>query len=143
MKKFFIYFSLLVSGFCFSAEHAEKSLGYDVNGNISISPGTSKVIAGLLQENIILGDHIHIQAKPMLNISSNDVQASHGAKIERIDSEKLLYMTSRGLTPQQAQRLVIQWYFAHIHDQMSWGMQEKEVKELGTLLDTLQQKVFW
>jgi Fe-S cluster assembly protein SufD len=55
----------------------------------------------------------------MLNISSNDVQASHGAKIERIDSEKLLYMTSRGLTPQQAQRLVIQGYFNHISDQMS------------------------
>jgi Fe-S cluster assembly protein SufD len=66
-----------------------------------------------------MGDHIHIQAKPMLSISSNAVQASHGAKIEKIDSEKLLYMTSRGLTPQQAQRLVIQGYFNHIYDQVA------------------------
>lgn len=113
----------------------------DVNGNISISSWITKVVAGLLQENIILGDHIHIQAKPMLTISSNDVQASHGAKIERIDSEKLLYMTSRGLTPQQAQRLVIQWYFTHISDQMSWGMSEKEAKEFSSLLDDIQQKI--
>jgi hypothetical protein len=50
-------------------------------------------------------------------------------------------MTSRGLTPQQAQRLVIQWYFTHISDQMSWGMSEKEAKEFSSLLDDIQQKI--
>jgi Fe-S cluster assembly scaffold protein SufB len=52
-------------------------------------------------------------------------------------------MTSRGLTPQQAQRLVIQGYFNHISDQMSWGMQEKEIKELSSLLAAIQQKIQW
>ncbi len=107
----------------------------EVNGDIAIAPGTTKVIAGLLQENIILGDHIHIQAKPMLSVASNDVQANHGAKIERIDSEKLLYMTSRGLTPQQAQKLVIQWYFNHIYEQMKIGMNDQDAEKLKLLLD--------
>jgi Fe-S cluster assembly scaffold protein SufB len=46
------------------------------------------------------------------------VQASHGAKIEKIDAEKLLYMTSRGLTPEQAQALVVNGYLNHIADQL-------------------------
>lgn len=64
--------------------------------------------AHLLQENIVFGDEIHIQAVPMLSVASHDVQASHGAKIERLDAAKLMYMTSRGLTPTQAQALVVQ-----------------------------------
>ncbi|NOZ45140.1 MAG: SufD family Fe-S cluster assembly protein [bacterium] len=35
-----------------------------------------------MEENIILGPHIHIKTLPILDIHSNDVQASHGAKIQ-------------------------------------------------------------
>ena len=79
----------------------------ETDGAITITPNVKKVQSHLLEENIILGKNISIKVKPILNISSNDVQASHGAKIEKIDAEKLLYMTSRGLTPEQAQALVV------------------------------------
>jgi Fe-S cluster assembly protein SufD len=79
----------------------------ETDGAIAIAPNIAKVQSHLLEENIVLGNKISIKAKPILNISSNDVQASHGAKIEKIDAEKLLYMTSRGLTPEQAQALVV------------------------------------
>ncbi|MEI8091697.1 MAG: SufD family Fe-S cluster assembly protein [bacterium] len=79
----------------------------ETDGAINISENIQKVQSHLLEENIILGKNISIKAKPILNIASNDVQASHGAKIEKIDAEKLLYMTSRGLTPEQAQKLVV------------------------------------
>lgn len=67
----------------------------ETDGAIIIAPNIQKIQSHLLEENIILGKKISIKAKPILNISSNDVQASHGAKIEKIDAEKLLYMTSR------------------------------------------------
>jgi Fe-S cluster assembly scaffold protein SufB len=79
----------------------------ETDGAITILPNIKKIQSHLLEENIILGKTVLIKAKPILNISSNDVQASHGAKIEKIDAEKLLYMTSRGLTPAQAQTLVV------------------------------------
>jgi hypothetical protein len=46
MQKFFAYFSLFLSGICFSAEYPEKLLTYDVNGNISkrVVPHAGEVV---------------------------------------------------------------------------------------------------
>lgn len=112
------------------------------DGAITIGKHIQKIQSHLLEENIILGKTVSIKAKPILNISSNDVQASHGAKIEKIDAEKLLYMTSRGLTPEQAQKLVVNWYLNHIADQLiSWNG-GKEEKAIRTIVEEVQGKVF-
>ena len=114
----------------------------ETDGAITILPNIQKIQSHLLEENIILGNKIAIKAKPILNISSNDVQASHGAKIEKIDAEKLLYMTSRGLTPEQAQTLVVNWYLTHIADQLiSWNGGQEE-KKIRTMLEDVQGKIF-
>ncbi|MBP6256602.1 SufD family Fe-S cluster assembly protein [Patescibacteria group bacterium] len=47
----------------------------------------------------------------MLNVQSNDVTASHGARIEKIDAKKLFYAQSRGLDESQAKGLIIGGYF--------------------------------
>lgn len=112
-----------------------------VDGEISVSTWAKKVQAHLLEENVVLGDHIHIQAKPVLNVSSHDVQTSHGAKIEKIDAEKLLYMASRGLSTQQAQALVIQWYLQHIADQLIDANEGQDEKAIRALLDDTGKKV--
>lgn len=112
------------------------------DGSISLASGLQKVQSHLLEENIILGKNISIKAKPILNISSNDVQASHGAKIEKIDAEKLLYMTSRGLTPEQAQALVVQWYLNYIADQLTAWNGCQEEKTIHTILEDIRQRIF-
>ena len=43
----------------------------------------------------------------MLDVQSNDVSASHGARIEKIDAKKLFYAQSRGLDEAQAKGLII------------------------------------
>ncbi len=114
----------------------------ETDGAINISENIQKVQSHLLEENIILGKNISIKAKPILNIASNDVQASHGAKIEKIDAEKLLYMTSRGLTPEQAQKLVVNWYLNHITDQLvAWNGGQEE-KAIRAILEDVQTKIF-
>lgn len=114
----------------------------ETDGAITIAPNIAKVQSHLLEENIILGKTVSIKAKPILNIASNDVQASHGAKIEKIDAEKLLYMTSRGLSPEQAQTLVVNWYLNHIADQlMSWNGGQEE-NTIRTIVEDVQKKIF-
>lgn len=114
----------------------------ETDGAITILPNIQKIQSHLLEENIILGNKISIKAKPILNISSNDVQASHGAKIEKIDAEKLLYMTSRGLTPEQAQALVVNWYLNHIADQLiSWNGGQEE-NAIRAIVEEIQKQVF-
>lgn len=74
-----------------------------IHGNVTLSPGVSKVSGHLLEENIILGDTIKIRTAPILDVHSSDVSASHGCRVERLDPKRLFYMQSRGLTPSESQ----------------------------------------
>lgn len=50
----------------------------------------------------------------MLDVHSSDVSASHGAKIDRLDENKLFYMMAKGIDQSQSQRLIVQGYLENI-----------------------------
>jgi Fe-S cluster assembly protein SufD len=43
-------------------------------------------------------------------VRSNDVAASHGARIEKLDPKKLFYLQSKGIDPQEAKRLMLEGF---------------------------------
>lgn len=105
----------------------------EVNADIHIFPGTKQVSGHLLEENIILGKNTKIKALPMLDIHSNDVKASHGVKIEKLNEEKSFYMQSRGLDLRQSQWLIIESYLNKILDNSELENnkeREEKVKEI-------------
>lgn len=81
-----------------------------VHGNVNIASDIIQASGHLVEENIILGEKISVKTLPMLDVQSNDVRASHGCKIERIDPKRLFYMQSRGLDQQQSQGLILDGY---------------------------------
>jgi len=83
-----------------------------LDGWVTIHPQVSKWSWHLLEENIILGEWIQIKTLPMLDVHSNDVSASHGARIEKLDAKKLFYAQSRGLSDSEAKWLLIHGYFS-------------------------------
>lgn len=87
-------------------EHGKIS----VDANIDIKKWIGDAVAHLLEENIIFGKNISIKSLPVLTVASHDVQASHGAKIEKINQEKLFYMQSKWLHQDKAQKLVVDGY---------------------------------
>jgi Fe-S cluster assembly protein SufB/Fe-S cluster assembly protein SufD len=68
----------------------------------------------LLQKNIILGKNTKIQITPGLDINSNNIIASHWAKIEYIDKNKLFYTMSRWLSNEDSTNMIIKWYINNI-----------------------------
>lgn len=62
----------------------------------------------LSEENIILGEKTTIKTLPMLDVRTHDVKASHAATIQRLDPQKVFYVTSRGISDSDAQRLLVQ-----------------------------------
>lgn len=82
-----------------------------VDGGVTIHPHVSKCSWHLLEENIILGEWVQIKTLPMLEVQSNDVSASHGARIEKLDAKKLFYAQSRGLSESEAKWLLVHGYF--------------------------------
>jgi Fe-S cluster assembly scaffold protein SufB len=87
-----------------------------LDGGVAIHPNVSKGSGHLLEENIILGEWVQIKTLPMLDVRSNDVSASHGARIEKLDAKKLFYAQSRGLTEEQAKWLLVHGYIRQCFD---------------------------
>ena len=53
-------------------------------------------------------------AKPILKIDENDIEASHAAVVGKINDEHIFYLTSRGLTIDEAKRLITLGYLKPI-----------------------------
>ncbi|MFZ2150607.1 MAG: SufD family Fe-S cluster assembly protein [Candidatus Absconditicoccaceae bacterium] len=107
-----------------------------VKGNIDIQKGIKSVNGHLLEENIILGEKIRVNTLPILNVSSNDVSAGHGARIQKLDSEKLFYMMSKGLSDKKSKQIIIKGYIDYILEKFDIGEGEKDEIE-NMILDYL------
>ncbi|MFT4569978.1 MAG: Fe-S cluster assembly protein SufD [Hyphomicrobiaceae bacterium] len=75
-------------------------------GRIVIRPNAQKVSSEQTNNNLLISDEAVVETRPQLEIYADDVKASHGATIGRLDSEKLFYMRARGLDEREAKRLL-------------------------------------
>ena len=73
-----------------------------------------KSIAHQKNNGIILAKKAQLHANPLLLIDEFDVEASHGAAIGKIDDEQLYYLMSRGLTLQEAEKLIISGFLTPV-----------------------------
>lgn len=85
-----------------------------IDGSIDVWMHLDQVHGRLLEQNIVLGKNISLKTLPKLNVASYNVTAAHGANIDTLDQQKLFYMMSRGLTQQQSQTLLVDWYIAYV-----------------------------
>ena len=107
-----------------------------VKWNIDIQKWIKSVSGYLLEENIILWERVKVTTLPVLNVSSNDVSAWHGAKIQRLDSEKLFYMMSKWLSDNKSKEIIVKWYINYILEKFDiWEQEKNEIEKL--ILDYL------
>ena len=79
----------------------------NLKGIIKIDKGAELVEAFLRQSILLIGENSMATAVPELEIESNEVKASHAAAIGRVDEEQLFYLMSRGLSHDEAVKLII------------------------------------
>ena len=82
------------------------------------------------ENTLMLSDESEADASPKLIINNHDTEASHSATVGQIDAEDLLYMTSRGIDPQQATDMLVEGFFVPV-------LEEVEVDELRDDLEEL------
>ena len=80
------------------------------SGMIKVDPGAQQIDAFQESRNLLLTKKAHADAIPGLEILANDVRCTHAAAIAQIDPEQLYYLRSRGLSLEQAKRLVIEGF---------------------------------
>lgn len=79
-------------------------------GKIYIQKPAQKTEAYQLNQNLILNQKAIAYTKPNLEIFADDVKASHGATIGRLDEEELFYLRTRGLSLQQGKELLVRGF---------------------------------
>ena len=79
----------------------------NINTDGAIQKHAAKAEIRQKTKGLILGQKSQISATPILEINDYDVIASHGASIGAIDEEQLFYLMSRGISRDEAEKLVI------------------------------------
>ncbi len=74
---------------------------------------------------IVFDEKCRGKASPVLNISENDVEASHGAAVGKLNEMHLFYLMSRGLSKEEAKRLITLGYLKPIENRF----EEDTIKE--------------
>lgn len=111
---------------------ASDNASITLNGNLHIENNIKNVEAKLYEETLLLWNAKYISLIPWLRVDSPDVKASHWAKIQRISTERLFYMQSRGLSSEKAINMIINSYSQQIVDKLE--LDERKKSEFYSML---------
>jgi Fe-S cluster assembly protein SufD len=77
------------------------------SGKITVRQEAKNSRANQLNKTLLLDATAQMFTRPQLQIETDKVRCSHGASIGRISDESLFYLTSRGLTAEQARQQLV------------------------------------
>ncbi|WP_409523389.1 Fe-S cluster assembly protein SufD [Nitrincola sp. MINF-07-Sa-05] len=82
------------------------------NGRIHIHPHAQKTLAEMSNRNLLTSLKAEVFTKPELEIYADDVKCAHGATVSQLDDGALFYMTSRGISEEEA-RVMLSFGFVN------------------------------
>ena len=99
---------------CKSYQRVKKVLSSEskgvYQGKIYVKDIAQKTDAYQLSKALLLNDTAEFNSKPELEIYADDVKCSHGSTSGSIDEDSLYYLKTRGLTHEEATRLLIKGF---------------------------------
>ncbi|NIM92495.1 MAG: Fe-S cluster assembly protein SufD [Anaerolineales bacterium] len=105
-------------------------------GMIYVAPGAQKTDGYQANRNLILSEKARADSIPGLEILADDVRCTHGATIGQLEEEPVYYLMSRGLPRDEAERLVIDGFFAPIMERIPFeGVRERFRSMIDDKLD--------
>jgi len=84
------------------------------NGKAIVHEGADGTDADQANHNLLLSDKAEIDAKPELEIYTDEVKCSHGTTVGQLDETSLFYLRSRGLDEQHATQVLTHAFAAGI-----------------------------
>jgi Fe-S cluster assembly protein SufD len=80
-------------------------------GLIEIEKGAKRTDARQTNHNLLLAPAAHADSVPNLDIRENDVMCAHASSVGPLDELQRWYLESRGVSREDAERLMIQGFF--------------------------------
>ncbi len=88
-------------------------------GLIEVEEEASLTDAYLTNHNLVLNNGARADSIPSLKIRNNDVKCSHGSTTGRINEEQIMYLTSRGISQEEARQMILEGFFNSVYDELS------------------------
>lgn len=100
-------------------------------GDVLIRPTGVGIDTYESNKNLLLTDGCQADSIPNLEIETGDIAgAGHSASTGRFDEEQLFYLQSRGLTHEEAKKLMVQGFFNEIIKQIGVPQIEARLKDV-------------
>jgi Fe-S cluster assembly protein SufD len=88
------------------------------SGLIRIREDGARSEAYQTNRNLVLTEGAGAESIPNLEILNNDVKCSHASAVGSIDEDQLYYLESRGVSPEEAERLIVLGFFDDVLDRL-------------------------
>jgi Fe-S cluster assembly protein SufD len=88
-------------------------------GMIKVDKGAQKTDGYQRNDNLMLSHESRADSIPGLEIEADDVRCTHGATNGQVDAEQVFYAQARGLTADEAARLVVAGFFQQVFDRIT------------------------
>lgn len=109
------------------AATGESRASYE--GLIKINSGAQRSHTYLQNHVVMLSPKAKVDSIPSVLVSADDVSASHGGTVGEIDEDLVFYMTSRGLSRQEAVKVILEGFFEPVVNQLEDERLEGIVRE--------------
>lgn len=88
-------------------------------GMIRVEKDAQRTDAYQKNDNLVLSEAARADSIPGLEIEANDVRCTHGATAGRVDDDMVFYLRSRGISREEAVRLIVEGFFANVYDRIT------------------------
>jgi Fe-S cluster assembly protein SufD len=88
------------------------------SGLVHLRKSAQKSNASQTNRNLVLTEGASAESIPNLEIEANDVKCSHASTVGPIDDDQLYYLESRGIPPDDAERLIVLGFFDDVLDRL-------------------------
>lgn len=86
---------------------ATNNTSISIEGIAKVSAPYRHISTRVDQTNILIGTWARVRGVPRLEIATDDITGGHSCRIHRLGGEALFYLTSRGLSEQSAETLLL------------------------------------
>ncbi len=95
-------------------------------GMIRVLPDAQKTDGFQANRNLLLSEKARADSIPGLEILANDVRCTHAATVGKLEDEPVFYLMSRGMTQEDAERLLVVGFFDPIMERIPFeGVRER------------------
>jgi Fe-S cluster assembly protein SufD len=124
-----------VSNFLYKQALTESSRSI-WRGMVRVDPGAAGADGYQASRTLMLSDQAKAESVPGLEILADDVHCSHGVSVGELDAEELFYLRTRGISPEDSKRLLIDGFFEPVLEKISQDDVRRRVR--GTLEEKLE-----